>query len=380
MLVKSILFCTPAPLEKSLGHAKVVVELAEEMRLLNWDCKLLCPWDIAEANDPDPVKSFTANLTSYLKAKAADYDVVDYDHVFLPLARSEFNSGPLFVSRSVLLAHHLEVISIPKRRGLKAKLGAVVRGGRRQIDQRRVISQAQLTLEAADLINVSNEDDQRELVKRGFSKDKIVVIPFGISRHRRLLFNRVPSTSPKRPVVAFVGTFDYRKGAREFPKIVQAITHQIPDVRFKLLGLKGMYQTEAEIRSCFPRNIQRSLELVLTYKPEELPQLLSSCSVGIFPSYMEGFGFGVLEMLAASVPVIAYDAPGPPMMLSLASLVPRGDWHGMSEKVVNLLQNEEELMKARLQAKRRSQDFNWDEIAQTTSEQYLTRIAQGHGV
>ena len=43
-----ILFCTPAPLMKSLGAAKVVVELAEEMQELGWDCDLVSIRDLAD--------------------------------------------------------------------------------------------------------------------------------------------------------------------------------------------------------------------------------------------------------------------------------------------------------------------------------------------
>ena len=38
-------------------------------------------------------------------------------------------------------------------------------------------------------------------------------------------------------------------------------------------------------------------------------------SAGAFPSHCEGFPFGVLEMLAAGLPVVAYRAPGAPMMI-----------------------------------------------------------------
>ena len=47
----------------------------------------------------------------------------------------------------------------------------------------------------------------------------------------------------------------------------------------------------------------------------DLPALLADCSVGIFPSYVEGFGLAVLEQLAAGIPTVAFDAPGPRQIL-----------------------------------------------------------------
>lgn len=374
--MKRILFCTPTPLTKSLGAAKVVVELAEEMQELGWECDLISIKDLADQTG----QSMSESLRHYLQEHADEYNVVDYDHEYLPYARSEFSQKTLFVARSVLLNQHLETIRIPQPSGIKAAVGEIIKGAKRQRKRRDMVCRAQTTVEEADLVNVSNADDKMELLRRGLAAENVVVIPYGISRARRPLFDQVSSVPPKQPVVAFVGTFDYRKGAREFPQIVDAILERVPQTCFRLLGTKGMFQTKQEIISHFPRKSAQAIEVIPSYAPEELPCFLAPCSIGIFPSHMEGFGFGVLEMLAASIPVIAYDAPGPPMMLSPASLVPRGNWHGMSEKVINLLNNEDELMKARLQAKRRSQDFNWDEIAKTTSEQYLTRIAQDRRV
>ena len=361
-----ILFCTPAPLTKSLGAAKVVVELAEEMRELGWECDLVSIKELADQSG----QSMSESLRHYLQEHADEYDVVDYDHEYLPYARSKFSPRPLFVARSVLLVHHLETIPIPTGRGFRSTLGTLVKGRARKIARQERVQRAQKTVAEADLVNVSNHEDKTELIRRGIAPDKIVVIPYGISRARRPLFDQVSSAPPPAPVVAFVGTFDYRKGAREFPQIAQAIVDAIPNARFRLLGAKGLYKTEAEILGRFPRSLTPKIEVVLNFRPEELPGLLSSCSVGIFPSYMEGMPFGVLEMLAASVPVIAYDAPGPPMLLPAEYLVPRGDVQAMSGKIVSLLGDIGYLLAVRRWAQERSKEYEWAAIAATSSETY----------
>ena len=361
-----ILFCTPAPLTKSLGAAKVVVELAEEMQQLGWECDLVSIKDMAEESG----LSLSESLRGYLQEHADKYDVVDYDHEYLPYPRREFSEKPLFVARSVLLAHHLETIPIPIGTGLRSQVGQLLKGPARRKARQERIRRAQATVAAADLVNVSNHEDKAELVRRGIPADKIAVIPYGISRTRRPLFDRISSAVPPQPVVAFVGTFDYRKGAREFPQIVSQIAAAVPNVCFKLLGTKGMFQTEAEVRARFPQRLQKHLEVTPTYKPEELPQELSDCSVGIFPSYVEGMPFGILEMLAASVPVIAYDSPGSPMMLTPEYLVASGNANAMAVKAIALLNDERRLSEARGWAKQQSQQFSWAEIAQRTNEAY----------
>jgi len=227
-----------------------------------------------------------------------------------------------------------------------------------------------MTLQQADLINVANYSDKEELIRNGISEEKIVVIPYGISRSMRSAFDAVSSEVPEEPKVVFVGSFYKRKGSADFPKILENIYNEITTVKFKLLGTGG---NERDILAKFPGKMRGSIEVIPYFPSDDLPGLLSSCSVGVFPSYVEGFGFGVLEMLAASIPVIAYNVPGPPMMLPPEYLVFRGDAKNMSSKVVALLKDEVKLKAARIWAKERSQQFSWQRIAEVTSRIYLER-------
>lgn len=373
-----ILVCCPLALSKEVGTPKVFMELVDELKLLGWDCDLKGPTDLdpglaqySEISDEYRLR-YAEVLRTYLHQHAHEYDVVDYDREFLPFSRSEFCPSTLFVARSALLLHHLELNPTPIGKTLRKRLGNLLKGRARQADLLRRITRSTITIQSADLVNVSTEDDKTELIRRGISATKIVAIPYGISRSRQPLFNAVPSLSPAQPIVSFVGTFDHRKGENEFPQIVRTIATAVPGVKFRLLGT--MYKSEQVVLSHFDKHLHPNIEVIPYYKSEELPTLLSSCSIGIFPSYLEGFPFGVLEMLAASVPVIAYQAPGAPAMLSSEYLVPRGEASAMSQKVIHLLQHPEQLQSARIWAKQQSQQFSWEQAAQRTSEAYLKAI------
>src|SRR5205814_10094407 len=74
--------------------------------------------------------------------------------------------------------------------------------------------------------------------------------------------------------------------------------------------------------------------------PDELPNLLSNSTVGAFPSYAEGFGLGLLEQLAAGIPTVSYDAPGPRFILQdgLSDLlVPIGNVAQLSAALIHIL-------------------------------------------
>ena len=361
---------------KELGASKVLIELMEEMQKLDWLCKLLSPIDVCPDilgyTDIEYQRIYSESLRKYLHKYASEYDVVDYDHVYLPYSRDEFSNSTLFVARSVLLVHHFQNIPIPIPNNLRGKIASIIKRSSRISQVQKWIGAATETIQSADLVNVSNDEDRAELLRRGIPSQNICVIPFGISRSRRPLFDNISSEPPVQPTVAFVGTFDTRKGSNDLPKIVQSISKAIPNVKFRLMG--GRYKTEKEILGHFDPKLRHKIEVISNFKPEELPDLLASCSVGIFPSYLEGFGIGVLEMLAASIPVIAYNAPGPPMMLESEYLVSIGDTKGISDKAIDLLHDREKLSAARLWARDRSQQFSWQQVAKVTNDTYLHHL------
>jgi glycosyltransferase involved in cell wall biosynthesis len=375
-----ILMISPNPLDLKLGASKVTIELAAALNDLSGvHCELIGPDTVGATRpfDRQGWTTFSRAQRDYLRTHAAQFDVVDYDHEHLPFDRSEFDARPLFVARSVLLVHYLERITFPVPLTARTIVSRLLHGARRARFQRARIADATRTVHQADLVNVSNDDDRRELVRRGVAASKIAVIPFGMSAARRREFDAVPEEPPNAPVVAFVGSFDFRKGAADFPDIFARIRSAAPDTRLALFGTTGHFRDAAAVRAIFPRHLRPHVSIHPRFEPGDLPTLLSACSVGVFPSYCEGFGFGVLEMLAAAIPVVAYDAPGPPSMLGPDRLVPPGDTRAMADKVVALLRNREALARARRDARLASAPFDWNAIARRTVDVYASRLSAG---
>lgn len=369
-----ILFCSPTPVTDQLGAPKVYLEIAAALNRLGWDTKLvgLNEWGAGAATPRDRA----VQLRSYLREYAAEYDIVEYEHTELPFPRAQFPASTLFVARSVLLVHHLLAIEVPPRPGLRRVVGKWLFGRSRRRQIERQVQAATETCREADVVNVSNSDDRAELISHSVPVERILVLPYAVSVARRSALGACKLDPPSRPCVAFVGTFDPRKGMRDFPSIVATVAAAIPDVRFKLLGTAGMLQTAAEVITEFPRGLRSRIEVVPRYQSEALPALLADCSAGVFPSAVEGFPFGVLEMLAAGLPVVAYRVPGPPEMLSAEYLVARGDTVGMAQKITALLGDFDRLRAARLWARSRAADFCWDDVARKTADEYTRRLQE----
>jgi len=371
-----ILFCSANPLDAHLGAPKVLIELAATLEKIGWRCRLasiaeICP-DVPAIDTMSATTRFVHAMSRYVERYAKDFDVIDYDQLALPFPRARFSPSTLLVARSVLLNYYLDAVRVPRLPGARAAAAVILKGPARIAMRKFVLWLTTRTLASADLINVSNDRDPPELVARGFDARKIVTIPFGLTEARLATFPTAAPPLPATPRVAFVGTFDVRKGAADFPRIVRQVTQAVPGCKFRLLGSR--YLGVAGVLEFFPRDLHRHLEVMPTFDPDALPELLGDCSVGIFPSYYEGFGFAVVEMLAASLPVLAYDVPGPSMILGSEWLAPRGAAEELAARVVDLLSDPAKLQSARLRARSRANDFGWERAAKLTSDLYSERI------
>jgi len=373
-VVRMLISCPLPWVDPKFGASRVALDLLNGFERNG----IVCDFFPNKKNNIGRVE-YADVLADYLIEHAHEYDVVDYPfHVRSWIQDAPKAQNTLKVARVVLLPHFEDKNPDP------SPPETLVRKGKRII--KTLLGQPQSKLYSpeiratmdrnmleADLINVANSADRTCLIELGFDANKIAVFPYGLTADgakalEKASINRTIDLCPR---VAFVGTFDFRKGCLDFPAIVESVASEIPSVKFRLLGTKGMMQTREKVLSWFPRKLHSHLEIFPTFEPSSLPKLLAECSVGMFPSYREGFGIAVVEMLGAGLPVIAYNAPGPCDILPDEWLVVPGAKHNMAQKLVGILQ-QAEAESSRHRALETSAKFNWDEIAIETYKCYQT--------
>ncbi len=370
-----ILLCSYTFLSREYGAARVLLELADGLTKVGCTCTVVGPEEMAAAlptSVPKSPSEYAQLLRSFLRRRAAEFDVVDYPYDSLPFPRSDFAVRTLFVARSVLLAHHFAGLRIPEAILLRQRIKRFVTGALRRQRQafEHQIESAGLTLANADLVNVANEDDQTVLAAAGVDPQKIAVVAYGLNDEEKRTLETLNERPPAIPKVCFLGSFDDRKGGADLPLLLAEVRRQIPGCQLRLIGTYGFHTTREKVLACFPRELRSAVEVIPRFRRDELPGWLEGCSVGVFPSYVEGFGLAVLEMMMAGMPVVAYRSPGPPMMLPDTCLTPRGDVAAMAARVLGWLGDEPGRQRAAAEARQRARDFSWDAVATETAAVY----------
>ncbi|MHC5821220.1 MAG: glycosyltransferase family 4 protein [Nostoc sp.] len=369
------------PWERNLGGSRVQLELAEEFRELGHEVEKFDYYDAFPKHTSSRLRelfcpSFSVKAKDFVQANAHRFDIIDAHQGNLPFSKQELGFKGLLVARSVgLYAFYDEFAKQQNARKppekIKTRLGNLLRSWQ----HRREYPLYSRSLQTSDLINVPNHDELAYIRDIIGLRNKCVVFPFGLSQQRQKAFTKAIQPVEVRLAnkqVVFIGTWGPRKGSRDWGEIVMRVKKEVPEVRFLFLGTGFSVQKVLEdlnLPAC------DWIEIIPRYDSDELPRLLSRATVGAFPSYIEGFGFAVLEKLACGIPTVAYDVPGPRETLRLVDnslLIPPGNTEYFFQKLIYLLkmevENYERLSQKCLEIRR---VFSWDKIAKETIKIYI---------
>lgn len=84
--------------------------------------------------------------------------------------------------------------------------------------------------------------------------------------------------------------------------------------------------------------------IVFLGQRSDVPDLLRHCDLLVSPSHSESFGLAVLEAMAAGLPVIATDCPGPKSLIDndrTGLLTPVGQPHPLAQAILSLIEDPE---------------------------------------
>jgi glycosyltransferase involved in cell wall biosynthesis len=313
-----ILAIVNVPWDPRLGAARVWIELTEEWSKAGHLVEKFCLTDAF----PQPASSsalaairlllFPYRAARFVRQNADRFDIIDALIGTLPFSKKSLHFRGVLVARSVGLYRLYEKFERDAaKRWPPSSKGKLVGRPFYWFFNKRARAASEASVRHCDLVNLPNSDEMLCVRDEMRSTKPAVVQPYGLTPARRqmLLGGAAPAEARwRKKKIVFIGMWSVRKGAKDWGQIIRQIRARVPDACFLFLG------TMIE-----PKNVWNDLEfgpadfveVVPQFNPDELPQLLSDCAVGAFPSYVEGFGLAVVEQLAAGLPTVAYDAPGP---------------------------------------------------------------------
>ncbi|MDQ2825223.1 MAG: glycosyltransferase [Verrucomicrobiota bacterium] len=379
-----ILVVVDLPWDARLGAARVFIELAEAWQEAGHSVSKFCLMDAYPAPTSSGFLSawrqllFPRRAAAFVRRNADRFDVIDALLGTLPFPKKRLGFAGLLVARSVgLYRLYQDFERMAQDKWPDQPRGKFLGRVYYTFIKKRMFQASERALQHSDLLNLPNEDEVHFLRGEVGSDKPAIVQPYGLTAERRRAFEQMAAPARVRLAerkISFVGTWNPRKGTKDWGEIIRRVRERVPEVRFVFLG------TLTE-----DRNVLRDLalpqhnfvDLVAEYQPDELPKFLSDSTVGAFPSYAEGFGFAVLEQLASGIPTVAYDSPGPRSLLRDLPelLVPIGDVERFAATLVRIMQYDasayEQLSQRSVEVANR---FNWSTIAQGTAHSYQEHL------
>ncbi len=384
-----ILCVVNLPWDARLGATRVWMELGEQWRAAG---HTVDHFSLNEAF-PNPTAHnivlslrqvlFPRRAARFIRRHAARYDVIDSLLGPVPFSKARLRFRGLLVARSVGLYWLYEKFDrYARTRWPDLSRGKIVGRIFYRFTRRYALQSAARAVRHADILNLPNEDELKSLREDIHSDKPAIVQPYGLTAERCQELARAVHPAEARmaaPKVCFLGMWSVRKGARDLAEIVRGIRAVVPNVTVRFLGT---FTADASVLRDLGVERCDWCEIVREYQPAELPALLSDCTVGIFPSYVEGFGLGLLEQLAAAIPTVAYDAPGPRQVLAPAAdklLVRAGDISAMSKRVVEILRLPlPDYIALQAQSSQLAAQYSWSDIASNTIAAYRAALEKNH--
>jgi glycosyltransferase involved in cell wall biosynthesis len=209
--------------------------------------------------------------------------------------------------------------------------------------------------------------------RRGFSSEKLTVIPNGVDLTRWQ--NAVPAdlsplgVAPGRQAILYVGRLDKQKGLDRFFSDLPDVLEQLPDHDLLLVGdgplLRRLQKQAARFR--FDERVH-----FLGWR-DDVPSLMQASTLLVLPSRWEGMPNVVLEAMAAGKPVVATQSEGTVELLGLGALqqtVPVGDWAGLARRIVEVALDLKLAAQLGRQNQERAEQFSLDRVAERYQRLY----------
>jgi glycosyltransferase involved in cell wall biosynthesis len=238
-----------------------------------------------------------------------------------------------------------------------------------------------ITVSSAAAIICGSEHSKRDLIAAyKLTPGKVHVVPYGVEHERfrpgaPLNADWARQAGIRAGYVLHVGELSHRKNIPALLRAVAQLRSQGKwgDRQLVLAGAEAPGMLGADETHNTVKQLELTANVVLAGRvaDEHLPGLYSQASLLVMPSLYEGFGFPILEAMAAGTPVVASNTSSLPEVAGDAAvLVPPQDTHALADAIDEVLSRLNMADDLRAKGLVWAQKFNWQRTAAETTAVY----------
>lgn len=209
------------------------------------------------------------------------------------------------------------------------------------------------------------EIEKQQYLKFGIKKEKITIIPGGITCQKLKIKNisklkkEYFEGKEKDKIMLYVGRIHESKGLKY---IIQAIKNL--DIKFIIIGKDTGYKKELE-KLIKKEQVGKKVKFLGRLNEKELKEMYNLCNFFILFSSWEGFGLTVIEAMSAGKPVIVSDKGALPLIVENGKtgfIVKYPNIKELNTKIKFFIKNTSLIKSMGKNAEKFSKQFNWKNI------------------
>lgn len=226
-------------------------------------------------------------------------------------------------------------------------------------------------LRTAGRVVVISQNTGKDIIELlGVHPDRVKVVYLGVDPHfhpireeDRVNAVRLRYGLPSRYLLYLGNTMPHKNLVR----LVQAmaiVRKRFPSVPLLLAGREDKYRPAVE-QAIAVATLSETIRFIGDIAEEDLPALLSSAAVFVYPSLYEGFGLPVLEAMACGTPVVVSNRSSLPEIVGNSAIsVDPYDVFALAEAITHLLANPAGAKRFSDLGRERAKEFTWRRCAE----------------
>lgn len=209
----------------------------------------------------------------------------------------------------------------------------------------------------SNFVMVSNHLDREFLLKRGFSKDQVIVTYGAVDK------NLIPKGKIKKEFDAcWVGRLHSQKGIEDIYLIWLEVVKKLPKAKLLIIGESNL-EEDFQKRSCLSE-LKSNIYFSGYLGGKELFKAIKKSNIMLCPSYYESFGMVIAEGMSCGLPVVAYSLPVYEKIYGANILKSEiGNWKKFAESVIKLIEDKKKRLYFSDKSIKVAASFTWEKTA-----------------